>query len=136
MRPPRSLWSNAWYKLRHDRLTMISFGVLVVLGILSLAADVLAQNVFNYTFEKQDLLHTYEKPTLETPAYLLGTDEIGRSQIVRLLYGGRVSLAVGFVAAFVNMRSVVVRSCASSTGGAFRSLSGSSLPSSTSRSVS
>ena len=28
LRPPRSLWSNAWYKLRHDRLTMISFGVL------------------------------------------------------------------------------------------------------------
>jgi len=108
MRPPRSLWSNAWYKLRHDRLTMISFGVLVVLGILSLAADVLAQNVFNYTFEKQDLLHTYEKPTLETPAYLLGTDEIGRSQIVRLLYGGRVSLAVGFVAAFVNLTVGVV----------------------------
>jgi peptide/nickel transport system permease protein len=103
LRPPRSLWSNAWYKLRHDRLTMIAFGVLVLLGILSMAADVLAQNVFQYTFEKQDLLRTYEKPTLDPPAFLLGSDEIGRSQVVRLLYGGRVSLAVGFVAALVNL---------------------------------
>ena len=103
LRPPRSLWSNAWYKIRHDRLTMIAFGVLIVLAVLAAAADILAQNVFAYTFEKQDLLHTYEKPTFETPAYLLGTDEIGRSQVVRLLYGGRVSLAVGFVAALVNL---------------------------------
>ena len=71
---------------------MIAFGVLIVLAVLAAAADILAQNVFAYTFEKQDLLHTYEKPTFETPAYLLGTDEIGRSQVVRLLYGGRVSL--------------------------------------------
>jgi len=108
LRPPRSLWSNAWYKLRHDRLTMISFGVLVFLALLSLAADLLAQHVFNYTFERQDLLHTYEKPQLENPAYLLGSDEIGRSQVVRLLYGGRVSLAVGFVAAFVNLTVGVI----------------------------
>ncbi len=103
LRPPRSLWSNAWYKLRHDRLTMIAFGVLLVLGLLAAAAAIFAQAVFKYPFEKQDLLHTYEKPTLEPLAYLLGSDEIGRSQVVRLLYGGRVSLSVGFVAALVNL---------------------------------
>ena len=108
LRPPRSLWSNAWYKLRHDRLTMIAFAVLILLALLAAAADLLAQNVFNYTFEKQDLLHTYEKPTFNPPAYLLGTDEIGRSQVVRLLYGGRVSLAVGFVAALVNLTLGIV----------------------------
>jgi len=82
---------------------MIAFGVLLVLALLSAAADLFAQNIFNYTFEKQDLLNTYMKPTLDPPAYLLGSDEIGRSQVVRLLYGGRVSLAVGFVAALVNL---------------------------------
>lgn len=103
VRPSRSLWSNAWWKLRHDRLTILAFGMLALLTLLSLAADLLAQYVFQYSFEKQDLLHTYEKPTFATPAYLLGTDEIGRSQVVRLLYGGRISLAVGFVAALVNL---------------------------------
>ena len=103
VRPSRSLWSNAWWKLRHDRLTMAAFAVLAVLAIISASADLFATYVFRYTFEKQDLLHTYEKPTLDNLAFMLGSDEIGRSQVVRLLYGGRVSLAVGFFAALVNL---------------------------------
>jgi peptide/nickel transport system permease protein len=103
VRPSRSLWSNAWWKLRHDRLTIAAFIVLVILSLLSAGADFFADNVFKYSFERQDLLHTYEKPALEPLAYLLGTDEIGRSAVVRLLYGGRVSLAVGFIAALVNL---------------------------------
>ncbi|MHB8631908.1 MAG: ABC transporter permease [Candidatus Limnocylindria bacterium] len=102
-RPSRSLWSNAWWKLRHDRLTIIAFGIIVVLVLLSAAADLFATQVFHYSFEQLDLLHTYQRPSLQPLAYLLGTDEIGRSQVVRLLYGGRISLTVGFVAAFVNL---------------------------------
>ena len=108
VRPSRSLWSNAWWKLRHDKLTILAFIMLGTLGLLAAGADLLATTVFQYSFEKQDLLHTYEKPTFDTLAYLLGTDEIGRSQVVRLLYGGRVSLMVGFVAALVNLSLGVV----------------------------
>jgi len=108
VRPSRSLWSNALWKLRHDRLTIAAMIALVLLAALSASADLFAQNLFKYSFEKQDLLHTYEKPTFDQLAYLLGTDEIGRSQVVRLLYGGRVSLAVGFVAALVNLSIGVV----------------------------
>ncbi|HJS31756.1 MAG TPA: ABC transporter permease, partial [Alphaproteobacteria bacterium] len=43
-----------------------------------------------------DLLARYRPPSAEHP---LGTDEIGRDVLVRLLYGGRVSLSVGLVAA-------------------------------------
>jgi peptide/nickel transport system permease protein len=102
-RPPRSLWSNAWWKIRHDRLTIIAVVVLMILAALALLAPVLADNLFHYRFEQQDLLHTYEKPQFDNLAYLLGSDEIGRSQVVRLLYGGQVSLFVGFVAALVNL---------------------------------
>jgi peptide/nickel transport system permease protein len=108
VRPSRSLWSNAWWKLRHDKLTIIAFVMLGLLAILAAGADFFATTVFQYSFEKQDLLHTYEKPTFDTLAYLLGTDEIGRSQVVRLLYGGRVSLTVGFVAAIVNLTLGVI----------------------------
>jgi peptide/nickel transport system permease protein len=102
VRVSRSLWDNAWYKLRHDRLTIAAVAVLIVLAILSILAPVLADNVFHYKFEQQDLFHTYEKPTFDPPAYLLGSDEVGRSQVVRLLFGGQISLFVGFVAALVN----------------------------------
>ena len=108
VRPSRSLWSNALWKLRHDRLTLAAIFMLLLLALLAAGADVFAANIFDYSFSKQDLLHTYEKPTFEPLAYLLGTDEIGRSQVVRLLYGGRVSLAVGFVAALVNLSIGVV----------------------------
>ena len=102
-RPSQSLWSNAWWKLRHDRLTIFAFCVLGVFALLSAAAPLFSEYVFHYRFEQQDLLHTYEKPQLANLAYLLGSDEIGRSQVVRLLYGGQVSLAVGFVAALMNL---------------------------------
>jgi peptide/nickel transport system permease protein len=102
VRVSRSLWSNAWWKLRHDRLTIAATVVLLILAALSILAPVLAANVFHYRFEQQDLFHTYEKPAFDPPAYLLGSDEVGRSQVVRLLYGGQVSLFVGFVAALVN----------------------------------
>jgi len=102
VRVSRSLWSNAWWKLRHDRLTIAATVVLVILAGLSILAPVFAENVFHYRFEQQDLFHTYEKPAFDPPAYLLGSDEVGRSQVVRLLYGGQVSLFVGFVAALVN----------------------------------
>jgi peptide/nickel transport system permease protein len=101
-RASRSLWSNALYKLRHDRLTIMALALLLLLALLSILAPVFADNLFHYKFEQQDLFHTYEQPTLDPPAYLLGSDEVGRSQVVRLLFGGQVSLFVGFVAAIVN----------------------------------
>jgi peptide/nickel transport system permease protein len=101
-RASRSLWDNAWYKLRRDRLTIAAAVVLLLLAVIAILAPVFADNVFHYKFEQQDLFHTYEKPSFNPPAYLLGTDEVGRSQVVRLLFGGQVSLFVGFVAALVN----------------------------------
>jgi peptide/nickel transport system permease protein len=102
------LWENAWYRLRRDTLTMVAIAILTVLILASLAAPLLAEHVFQFRFEQQDLLNGYGQPTLNPPAYLLGSDELGRSQIVRLLYGGQVSLFVGFVGAFVNLTIGVV----------------------------
>lgn len=102
-RPVRGLWSDAWYRLRRDRLTMAASGILLLIVVLSYSAPLFAEHVFKWRFEQQELLGAYAKPQLERPEYLLGSDEIGRSQVVRLLYGGQVSLAVGFFAAFLSV---------------------------------
>jgi peptide/nickel transport system permease protein len=102
-RASAGLWENAWYRLRRDRLTMIAAVVLLILALLSLAAPLFADYVFRASYEEQNLARTYAKPTLDPPAYLLGADEIGRSEVVRLLYGGRLSLFIGFVAALMNL---------------------------------
>jgi len=97
------LWSNAAYRLRRDRVTVVAAVGLALFVVLAASADLLAQSFFRYGFTQQDLLNTYAKPDLQTPAFWLGGDEIGRSQIVRLLFGARISLAVGFGAAFINL---------------------------------
>src|SRR5712691_245935 len=102
-RPVAGLWSDALARVRRDRLTAVAALVLLLFVVLALAADVLAARFFHYGFSQQDLLNTYAKPELRNPAFWLGGDDIGRSQIVRLLYGARVSLAVGFGAALINL---------------------------------
>ncbi len=97
------LWENAWYRLRRDRLTIVAAIILLTLIVVSAAAPLLAEYVFQSSFESQDLLQNYQSPRLEPLKYLLGSDEIGRSQVVRLLYGGQVSLVIGFIAAFMNI---------------------------------
>jgi ABC-type dipeptide/oligopeptide/nickel transport system permease subunit len=74
----------------------LAFAVIGLAGwlILASAADALAEAVFGSSFQRQDLAHAYAAPSLGAPAVWLGTGELGRSQIVRLLYGARVSLAV------------------------------------------
>ncbi len=89
------LWENAWYRLRRDRLTIASAVILFTLVILSVSAPLLGERVFNTNEFSQDLLKTYRQPTLDPPKYLFGSDELGRSQVLRLLYGGQVSLFIG-----------------------------------------
>jgi len=88
-------WSDAGWRIRHDPTTLAALGVLAMLVVLAIGAELLADNFFHWSFAKQDLLNSYRRPTLDDPAFWLGADNIGRSQIVRLLYGARVSLFIG-----------------------------------------
>jgi peptide/nickel transport system permease protein len=90
-------------RLKRDRLTLAAAGALLIVALLALAADALSQHFFHYGFSQQNLLDAYHPPTLSEPALWLGSDNLGRSQVVRLLYGARVSLAVGFGAAAINL---------------------------------
>lgn len=99
-RETAGFWSDALWRLRRDRITMISFAVLGIFVVLALGADLIAEHVLRAKFTDQDLLRQFAKPTLDEPKYLLGGDQFGRSVAVRLLYGARVTLAVAVVAAF------------------------------------
>ena len=96
-------WSDALWRLRHDPTTMAALAVFGLMVLLAASADLLADHVFHTSFSKQDLFNTFRKPTLEEPALWFGADNIGRSEIVRLLYGARVSLFIGIVASFVQL---------------------------------
>ena len=80
--------------LRH-RLAMVSGIVLLLLALCSLAAPLLAAWL-GQDPNAVDLLGRFAPPSANHP---LGTDEIGRDLLLRLLYGGQVSLFVGLVGA-------------------------------------
>ena len=89
-----SLWHDAWVRLRRNRLAVVGAIVLVVIGV----ACVVAPWFMSYGYEQQDLVLGAAPPSA---AHWLGTDPFGRDLLVRILYGGRVSLMVGFIATAV-----------------------------------
>lgn len=87
---PRSLWRDAWQTLLGNRFALAG-GALVLLLILIAAA---APLVAPYDPVTQDYDHLLEGPSLSHP---MGTDNFGRDILSRIIYGGRISLTVGFV---------------------------------------
>lgn len=90
MRAASSLWQDAWRRLKRNRAAM---GGLVYLTLLVLAA-IAAPLLTPYSPYTPDFTTALQPPLPEHP---LGTDELGRDLIARLLFGARVSLAVGLV---------------------------------------
>ncbi|MCA9862874.1 MAG: ABC transporter permease, partial [Thermomicrobiales bacterium] len=90
VRRSRGLWADAFRRLLRSPLATIS---LVLLSLLVLAA-IFAPLIAPYDYTMQDYAALTQPPS---SAHLLGTDDLGRDILSRLLYGARISLAVGFV---------------------------------------
>lgn len=89
-----SLWQDAWMRLRKNHLAMFGLCFLGLVILLCLLAPWLTP----YGYEDQNLRLGAQPPSLQN---WLGTDTFGRDQLTRILYGGRLSLAVGFIATAV-----------------------------------
>jgi oligopeptide transport system permease protein len=89
--PSRGYWSRAWGRLRRNRLAVAALVVIAMLVFLALFAPLIAP----HDPSTQDVLNAREDPSLE---HLGGTDNLGRDVMSRLIYGARVSLAVGLLA--------------------------------------
>jgi oligopeptide transport system permease protein len=86
-----SLWRDAWLRLRRNRLAVAGGTVLVLLCALALLTPWIAP----YDYREQNLALGAAPPSAE---HWLGTDTLGRDLLTHVLWGGRISLAVGFVA--------------------------------------
>lgn len=80
----------------NNKLAVFSAILIVVFILLALLAPVLTP----YELEEMDLMARLSPPSAK---HLLGTDELGRDVLTRLLYGARVSLAVGIIPTVVSM---------------------------------
>ncbi|MXX24878.1 MAG: ABC transporter permease [Caldilineaceae bacterium SB0668_bin_21] len=123
-RKPRTFWSMALQSLRRDPVTLVAIGFLITLAALSLVAPAVAAGIGvgpNDTNLENAFQQPYWGPYIQwrtgqdpttAPLMLgksggvphwLGTDQLGRDQFVRLLYGGRVSLGIAFAAAALTL---------------------------------
>jgi oligopeptide transport system permease protein len=89
-----SLWHDAWLRLKKNRAAVTGGIVLVVMVVLVLLTPWIAP----YGYEAQNLDLGATPPSA---AHWLGTDIFGRDLLTQILYGGRISLAVGFIATAV-----------------------------------
>jgi peptide/nickel transport system permease protein len=93
--PPQSVRLLLWRRFLRHRLALASLLVLALLAAITLAAP-LIEAALGLDANRVDLLARFAPPSAAHP---LGTDELGRDLLLRLLYGGQVSLAVGLAAA-------------------------------------
>ena len=89
-----SLWHDAWLRLKKNRAAVTGGVVLAVMVVLAILTPWIAP----YGYEAQNLDLGATSPSA---AHWLGTDIFGRDLLTQILYGGRISLAVGFIATAV-----------------------------------
>jgi len=107
----RSPFAESMRRLIHNKTAMMGFGILLAVTLLCLLANVICPEGYN----SQDILERFKQPG---SGYLLGTDELGRSMLARLLYGGRTSLMVGFISTGISaFFGIILGSTAAFYGG-------------------
>jgi peptide/nickel transport system permease protein len=95
-------WQRALRRVLRDRLTLLSLFGLLLLALGCVFGPPLIEQVLNIDATRTSVADRYTPPG---PAHPLGTDNVGRDQLVRLLYGGRISLAI---ALFSSVLTIVI----------------------------
>lgn len=117
-RPPESLWRDAWRRLLRNKLAVTGGIFIIIVFLAAIFADdgIIAwafqrepqQLLAPYHYETPDFEATRARPSLQRTAegkfpHIFGTDKFGRDVFSRVIYGGRISLAVGVICALVIM---------------------------------
>ncbi|USG63594.1 ABC transporter permease [Brevibacillus ruminantium] len=95
-RPSLSFWADVWRRLKMNKVAMFSLVFILVLVACAIFIPMLSSNDYFTT----DLAGKNKKPSAE---HWFGTDDLGRDVFVRVWYGARISLEVGFAAAFIDL---------------------------------
>lgn len=101
IRPSKSYWQDAWSRLKKDPLAMMGIFTISVILIFAIFGPMISP----YTYDGQNIVNQNQSPSMK---HLFGTDKFGRDIFVRTLYGARISLSIGVVAAAINLGIGVV----------------------------
>ena len=99
-RPAQSYWNESWERIRANRVGLAAGILILVFALIALAAPLFSALLTHFQPQTIDLdvtFHTPGKPNW------LGTDELGRDTLTRLIWGGRVTLGVAFLTVAISL---------------------------------
>lgn len=109
----RSMFAEAMSRFVRNKTGMFGLIVLIIITLLCIFAGVIAPDGYN----QQSVPDAFTKPFVNSD-YPLGTDNLGRDMLARVLYGGRNSLLIGFIATvFAALFGVILGTVAAFYGG-------------------
>ena len=101
-RKQRSLWEDAWSRLRRNRAAMVGLVIVVLACVVAALADVIApHDPLDVNAVKSMREPPWGDPKYIDGAHPLGTDWLGRDILSRLLHSARISIIIGFVPAAI-----------------------------------
>lgn len=100
-RPGTSYWQDAWRRLKQNKLAMFGLYTAIFIIFIAIAGPWLSP----FSYSDQNLLQANRPPNAE---HWFGTDNLGRDIYIRVLYGARISLAIGIVASLINLTIGVI----------------------------
>ena len=92
----RSYFQDVWFQFKKNKLALVSLIFIIVMILCAIFIPMFSR----YSYDAQDLSNTNIGPSLD---HWFGTDKFGRDIFIRVMYGARISLSVGFAAAAINL---------------------------------
>lgn len=89
-------WQDAWIRLKKNKMALLGLIIIVCLIIVAIFGPIFS----SHTYDEQNLMMTNSSSSWE---HWFGTDNLGRDIFIRVLYGARISLAIGIVASLLNL---------------------------------
>jgi peptide/nickel transport system permease protein len=92
-----------WRRFRRSRLAVVALIYVSLVGTIALFAPLIASRtspIVHHAPDRVDVANRLQSPS---PAHRLGTDELGRDVLARMIHGARVSLTVGLLATFISL---------------------------------
>ena len=92
----KTFFKDAWDRFKKNKIALAGLIFLIIMVVLVIFGPMLSP----YSYEEQNMSLRNAMPSLAHP---FGTDQLGRDILVRVMYGGRISLAIGFATALINL---------------------------------
>ncbi|MGB9834056.1 MAG: ABC transporter permease [bacterium] len=98
--PAISYWEMVWVRFRRHKMAMFGAAIVIFIALTCFLGYPVYSFFTGNDYELQNFSYRYQLPSA---THWFGTDDLGRDVLARILYGGRVSIAVGFISAIASV---------------------------------